>query len=163
MEVNYVNAATTTINRRKLRQMSFAMVHDKQPAPGKKGSEKKERIHWEKSNIHPSSDFDLPLSSSCSPSSKRPAVTLGLVLAWPTRNRKPETQSQRKKKRKDAGRSEVGGRKKRKKGGGQSNNGPEHCKKVGQPQIARGEWKEEEGRTTNWVVVVRLAEREKEK
>lgn len=58
-----------------------------------------------------------------------------LVLAWPPRNRKRNTASEKK----DGGQS-VGGRKKGNKGR-RSNNGPEHCKKVGQPQIA---WRERE-------------------
>lgn len=59
-----------------------------------------------------------------------------LVLAWPPRNRKRNTASEKK----DGGQS-VGGRKKGNKGR-RSNNGPEHCKKVGQPQIAWRERKE---------------------
>lgn len=59
-----------------------------------------------------------------------------LVLAWPPRNRKRNTASEKK----DGGQS-VGGWKKGNKGR-RSNNGPEHCKKVGQPQIAWRERKE---------------------
>ena len=114
----------------------------KQPTPEKKGSEKKKkkkRIHWEKSNIHPSSDFDLLPNKQTS--SSHPRTRSGLTHA----KQEARNTGASEKKRKMAGDRGLDGGE-NEKGGGRSNNGPEHCKKVGQPQIARRERKEELGR-----------------
>ena len=64
--------------RRRLNAMEITpdVIHHKQWFLGEEEEEKngnKKRIHREKSNIHPSSDFDLSLLV------KRPLVTLALV------------------------------------------------------------------------------------